>query len=101
MYLLCINWYSIIGIHIHSQNRSIYSKKKSFNQCRIDYVGTTSVDPSWSEANDQLSNYKDDNDEEIDDVCNQIESQVFILVVILIIISYVCLGTFICQQFED
>ncbi|CAF2371770.1 unnamed protein product [Rotaria sp. Silwood2] len=92
-------------IHTRSQNRSIHSEK-SFNPYKIDYVGTTSVDPSWPEVydqfnKDQLSNYKDGSDEEIDDVWNRIESQVPILVIILIIIGYICLGAFMCHQFES
>ncbi|CAF4596538.1 unnamed protein product [Rotaria sp. Silwood1] len=66
---------------------------------------TISIDPSWPEANDQfnedqLSNYKDDNVEEIDDVWNRVESQIPVLVIILIIIGYVCLGAYMCHQFE-
>ncbi|CAF0848336.1 unnamed protein product [Rotaria sp. Silwood1] len=101
-FIRCI--YCYCRIRTRSQICSMHSKK-SFNQYIIDYVGTTSIDPSWPEANDQfnedqLSNYKDDNVEEIDDVWNRVESQIPVLVIILIIIGYVCLGAYMCHQFE-
>ncbi|CAF5142768.1 unnamed protein product, partial [Rotaria sp. Silwood1] len=73
-FIRCI--YCYCRIRTRSPICSMHSKK-SFNQYIIDYVGTTSIDPSWPEANDQfnedqLSNYKDDNVEEIDDVWNRV-----------------------------
>jgi hypothetical protein len=68
----------------------------------IQYVGSTSMDPSWPEAHrshteDQHSYIDDDVDdenidEEIYDVYSRMESRVPILVIIAIIIGYICLG---------
>ena len=73
------------------------------------YVGKESIDPNWPEAaqqhnGEQLSDEEydlDDEDEsEMDDVWTRMESRVPILVVILIIIGYVCVGAFVFNRFE-
>ncbi|CAF0794115.1 unnamed protein product [Rotaria sp. Silwood1] len=107
MFLICL---TKISSMLGDMFRLIYS---TFIRCICCYCRirtrsqncTISIDPSWPEANDQfnedqLSNYKDDNVEEIDDVWNRVESQIPVLVIILIIIGYVCLGAYMCHQFE-
>jgi hypothetical protein len=98
---------------IYNRNRRPrVRRKKPVNQQRIEYVGTTTVDPSWPEAHNDVtkdkSNNDDDNeeitdeenDEESNDVWDRMESRVPVLVVIAIIIAYVCLGAIMFHESE-
>ncbi|CAF0933943.1 unnamed protein product [Adineta steineri] len=94
--------------------RSRYRKRRlrgenSFNQQKIGYVGTGSVDPHWPEANHQYDGDKlsdeeydidDEIDQEMDDIWNRMESRVPILAVLIIIIGYIFFGAFIFNRFE-
>ncbi|CAF0907222.1 unnamed protein product [Adineta ricciae] len=73
------------------------------------YVGKESIDPNWPEAaqqhngerlSDEEYDLDEDDENEMDDVWTRMESRVPILVVILIIIGYVCVGAFVFNRFE-
>ncbi len=76
----------------------------SLNQHELDYVGATSIDPTWPEANHHVNgenfNDEDDIDDQLNDVWTRMESRVPILVVISIIIAYICLGAIMFHKSE-
>lgn len=98
-------------IYARSKRRHVRTNKSTKHQ-GIEYVGTTSVDASWSELNpgenvNSYDNYythtgmtEEEIDDEINDVWNRMESRVPILVVISIIIGYICLGAIMFSNTE-
>jgi hypothetical protein len=84
--------------------------EKVKNPNRIDYTGTTTMDPSWPEAAHQYDDKSNDNEEydiddddedDKDDIWARMESRVPFGAVILIIIGYICLGGLMFSKFED
>ncbi len=87
------------------------SRKKSSNEQDMEYVGATTVDPSWPEAHHQhhvnrenFNDYEDDSDEdlddEIDEVWRHMENRVPILVVMAVIVGYIYLGAIMFSNTE-
>ncbi|CAF4352645.1 unnamed protein product, partial [Rotaria magnacalcarata] len=61
-FLRCVCCYC----RIRSRRNTNHSKRSenSSNKYDVAYVGTTSMDPSWPEANEQSNNHLDDNDDD-------------------------------------
>lgn len=88
---------------IYARSRRAKRTKRVVRTEGIEYVGSTSMDPSWPEAqrshtgsdgHTYIDEYdeEEDVDEEIYDVYYRMESRVPILAIISIIIGYICLG---------
>ena len=98
-FLHCI--FCCCRIYTRSRRRRI-RLKKSLNNKTTDYVGTISVDPYWTETNDQSDEENlNDDDDELNDIWYRMENRVPILVVVLIIVSYIYLGALMFNKFED
>ncbi|CAF1340530.1 unnamed protein product [Rotaria magnacalcarata] len=102
-FLRCVCCYC----RIRSRRNANHSKRSenSSNKYDVAYVGTTSMDPSWPEANEQSNNHLDDNDddyfdEEFEDSWNRIKNRVPALVVLAIIVGYLYLGAFMFHNTE-
>jgi hypothetical protein len=97
---------------IYARSRRPKRTGKSINSHGIEYVGSTSMDPSWPEdhrpvAGDKFHYDTHDNDDdgdniddEIYDVYYRMESRVPVLAVISIIIAYIYLGSLMFNYFE-
>ncbi len=79
---------------------------KMRNPHEIDYTGTTTMDPSWPEANHHIERkfsdeeYYEDDDDEQEDIWDRMESRVPFGAVILIIVGYILLGALMFSKFE-
>lgn len=95
-------------IYNRKSKRKVRDRKNSNITADGEVVGVQSADPTWPDAIDEEyannegdEEYDDDEDAEMKDIWDRMESRVPTGLVLVVIVGYLCLGAVMFHRFED